>query len=195
MEHGICISKAEELLRRLLSEGKLGDAKSAALVHLDGLASVSMLIGGEIYRGKDQSARLERLMLDYTLGERGTISWLCGDFALERALRKELLELPRESLLFSRAGGELTNATAGLVYDCATISDPDACRIFDDYARMLALALMSLIHLYDPERILLAGRAVRRGTHLTGPIKEVLREKCFFDDYAAMELIDEDDLR
>ncbi|MEL7609227.1 MAG: hypothetical protein AAGU74_06945 [Bacillota bacterium] len=194
MEQGAKKSKAEELLGRILSEGRLAGVKSAALLHLDGLASASMLIDGEIYRGKDHSVRLERLTLDYALGERGTIAWLCGDFALERALRKELLELPRASLLFSRADGELSNATAGLVYDCAAICDPDALRIFDGYARTVALALMSLIHLYDPERILIAGRAARMGERFTAPIEAVLRGKCFYGEYAAVELIDEEAL-
>jgi glucokinase len=76
--------------------------------------------------------------------------------------------------VLAAAGGELALVDGPVVGRLATSGDPEAGAILDDYAGWIAVGLVNLINLLDPEVIVLGGGVVDLGDVLMGRVLRAL---------------------
>lgn len=124
-----------------------------------------------------------------TCGNRGCFERYASATALIREGRKAAKAHP-ESALVAACGGDLGAMTAKTVIDCAKAGDAAACEVFAQYVDALALGIVSLIDLLDPEIIVLGGGVSRAGDFLLDAVRAAVPEKVLFKPmpYARIEL-------
>ena len=74
--------------------------------------------------------------------------------------------------------------------DLAKAGDPDCAAIFDRYVEHLAIGLVNIINLYDPEVIVLGGGVSHAGQFLLDAVRAKLPSLVFYKGmpYARVEL-------
>jgi glucokinase len=169
--------------------GAFRDAKCAVLFTLGTGVGGGVIVGGKLWRGgMGHGVELGHMALDIggawcTCGMRGCIETRCAATALIHAAREALAEGER-GLLFEKTGGDAAKVDAKLVVDCARAGDAGASAIFARFVDALGSAVVSVIHLLDPEVVAIGGGVSLAGEFLFAPLRENVREKCFFSEFA-----------
>jgi len=88
--------------------------------------------------------------------------------AVERGEGKEILK---------KAGGQLEAVTSEKVFEAAQSGDKAAQRTFQQMGRCLGLGLVTLIHLFDPEKIVIGGKVSRAWDFFMKTTREVVIER------------------
>ena len=78
-----------------------------------------------------------------------------------------------------RADYKPENITAKLIIDLAKEGDEIALKIFEDYTRYLAYAVVNIINFNDPEVIIFGGGVSRAGEFLLDSIKKEVAPRVF----------------
>ncbi|MDD3594304.1 MAG: ROK family protein [Candidatus Gastranaerophilales bacterium] len=84
------------------------------------------------------------------------------------------------------AGNELTPY---MVYEAAKQGDAVAIRIFTIVGEYLGSALVSVVNLLNPERIIVGGGVGQAGDLLLNPIREIIRKRCIPTSANAVEIV------
>ncbi len=108
-------------------------------------------------------------------GQRGCWEVLASGNGLGRLGRIAAAE-GRAPKLLEAAGGSLDLIDGHLVAQLAAAGDESASAIFDDYAGWVAVGIVNLVNLVDPEVIVLGGGVVREGRALTDRVQAALDE-------------------
>lgn len=172
-----------------LYAGAFAGAKCAALLTLGTGVGGGVIVGGRLWRGgMGHGVELGHMALDIggarcTCGMRGCIETRCAATTLIREAREALANGER-GLLFTRTGSDAARVDAKLVVDCARMGDPAASAIFARFVDALGSAVVSVIHLLDPEVVAIGGGVSLAGDFLFVPLAENVREKCFFSEFA-----------
>lgn len=172
-----------------LYAGAFRGAKSAVLFTLGTGVGGGVIVNGRLWRGgMGHGVELGHMALDIggtrcTCGMRGCIETRCAATTLIREAREQLAA-GEHGLLFERTGGDAARVDAKLVVDCARAGDPAASAIFARFVDALGSAVVSVIHLLDPEVIAIGGGVSLAGEFLFAPLAENVREKCFFSEFA-----------
>ena len=107
--------------------------------------------GGEIgHMTIDQNGPLDNC------GNIGCLEVLASGTALAR-MAKERLRAGEGSLILELAGGSIDTADARMVVQAAKQDDPLARSLVQDIARSLASGIISLMHIFDPQLIVIGG--------------------------------------
>ena len=111
-----------------------------------------------------------------TCGNQGCLEALAGGWALARQAR-EATATEAGALLLQMADGRPEALTAKLVADAAKAGDPLAERLIDEAARALTAGAVSLVHAFNPCRLILGGGVMEGLPHLVGVIDRGVRLK------------------
>jgi glucokinase len=140
-----------------------------------------IILDGRLYRGTNYSAgEFGHIVLAKggprcNCGGRGCLEALASGTAIARKAAKEAARFPHSSL------GELALKNGALtardVAATARKGDPGAQRIFADAARYLGLGITSVIHLLNPEIVIIGGGLSETGPLLFEPIRNVVRNR------------------
>jgi glucokinase len=103
-------------------------------------------------------------------GQRGHWEALASGTALG-ALGREWAAAGAAPSVLSEVGGAIDDITGVLVGDVAQAGAEDAVAIVDEYARQVAIGLVGLVNIFDPERVVVSGGLVELGDVLLGPIR------------------------
>ncbi len=124
-----------------------------------------------------------------TCGKDGCLERYCSATALIRMAREAVAVNP-DSLILRRAEGNPEKIDGKTVIDCAKEGDPTAARVFDTYAKYLALGINNVISFLDPEVIVLGGGISHAGRFLLDAVQEKLPGYLMFKTmpYARLEL-------
>ena len=124
-----------------------------------------------------------------TCGNYGCFERYASATAIIREGRKAVAEHP-ESLIMARCGGDPEKINAKIVIDCAKEGDETAVAVFDEYVRGLALGIVNLINVIDPEVVVLGGGVSMAGDFLLDALREKMKPYIFFKTmpYARVEL-------
>ncbi len=114
-----------------------------------------------------------------TCGNRGCWERYASASAIIREGRKLMAEKP-DCALARAVNGDARCVEARTVTDLAKKGDPDCGRIMDWYAYHLAVGIINLINLYDPEIIALGGGVSKAGTYLLDKVNALLPDMVFF---------------
>ena len=87
------------------------------------------------------------------------------------------------SRILELAHGDLDAISARLVNEAAQQGDPLAVDVFRQAGTYLGLGLVTLLHLFDPDIVIIGGGVSKAGDLLFGPAREVVRQRCMTDRY------------
>jgi glucokinase len=136
-----------------------------------------IVIGGEVFRGAHGfGAEIGHFQVDpegplCACGERGHWEAVASGNRLGELGRARAADGGAPSVL-ARAGGDPMAVTGVHVGDAAQAGEPDAVAIVRAYAQQVAVGLVGLANILDPEVILVSGGLVELGDVLLDAIRE-----------------------
>lgn len=139
-------------------------------------------IGGTVYRGnRGTAAELGHMSIDPSgpecgCGRRGCLEALASGTALERAAAEAAREDP-DSLLNRLCDDDPAGITGEIVSRAAEAGDRAALDAFSQIAYYLGLGIVNLIHIFDPEMVVLGGGVSHSGHLLLDEVRSVVRER------------------
>lgn len=113
-----------------------------------------------------------------TCGRKGCWESYCSATGLIRAAREAAAANP-SSMLNELAGGDLGKMNAKIPFDAAQAGDAAAKQVIDDYIENLAIGLVNVINIFQPEIIVLGGGVSAQGDNLIKPLKERMTEEIY----------------
>ncbi|MCY3548352.1 MAG: ROK family protein [Gemmatimonadetes bacterium] len=143
-----------------------------------------IVIDGEIHHGASGAAgEVGHMSIDFRgrrcpCGARGCIeAYASGPAIAVRAV--EAIADGGDSILASMVGGDLGEITAEIVCRAAAAGDPHADGVVRDTARILATAVTNLIHLLNPDAVVIGGGVANAGDRLLRPLRREVRRRVF----------------
>jgi len=154
-----------------------------------------IIIGGKPYSGAHGCGSEIGHMMIRMRGEKCT----CGCFGcFERYASataiireaKKALETHPDSSMMEKCGGDPERINAKIVIDAAREGDAAAKAVFDEYVYALAVGIINIINMIDPEVIVLGGGVSAAGSFLLDAVREAVKPMVFFKTmpYARIEL-------
>lgn len=124
-----------------------------------------------------------------TCGNYGCFERYASATAIIREARKAVTEHPESSML-AACGGDPEKLNAKIVIDAAKAGDETAKTVFDGYVHALAVGIINIINMIDPEVIVLGGGVSAAGEFLLDAVREAVKPMVFFKTmpYARIEL-------
>lgn len=174
-----------------LHAGAFIGVKTAILLTLGTGIGGGIILNGRMFNGgMGNGVELGHMVLAHggpicTCGTRGCVETLCTATWLVQQGRRSIIDYPK-ALIYTQTNGDMNKVTAKLVLDCAQKGDAIARDIFDRYVDQLGSAIVSCIHILDPEIIALGGGVSRAGDFLFEPVRKNVQKKCFYNTYAAI---------
>ncbi len=142
-----------------------------------------IIVDGRLYRGAAGAAgEIGHVMLvpDGPLcgcGQRGCLEALASGTSMAREARAAVAA--GNSPALQRIADEGRELTAEAVSEAAAGGDPAAAEIIASAAQWLGMGLVVLVHLFNPERIIIGGGASNIGEPLLGPAESTMRRHAF----------------
>ncbi len=140
-----------------------------------------IIIDGRLYHGaSDVAGEVGHMTIDANgrrckCGNYGCVeAYASGPNIALRAV--EAIESGSASILVEYVHGDLTQATAQLVYQAAQAGDALALEVVRETAKFLGAAVGSLINIFNPEAVVIMGGVTLAGDNLFEPLRrEVIR--------------------
>ena len=98
-----------------------------------------------------------------------------GPYLRRRAI--EMLEAGHTSKLTQMAGGNLQNITPELISEAAYGGDETAQKLVKDTAFYLGVGVTNILHLFNPEIVVIGGGVAQIGDMLFEPLREVVKQR------------------
>ena len=171
-----------------LGRGAFMGCKTAVLLTLGTGVGGGVILNGKMFSGGcRRGCELGHMQLVAggelcTCGVRGCIEAYCSATALIRDGIRAMKAHP-ESMLAAKSGGDESQLTGKFIIDCAKDGDETAKAVFDAYVDHLGSAVVTMVHILDPEVIAIGGGICHSGEFLFEPLRKNVQEKCFFDSF------------
>jgi glucokinase len=142
-----------------------------------------IIVDGRIYRGATGAAgEVGHMVLDEAgpacgCGQRGCLEALASGTAI--AARAAALAAEGASPLLARLARESAPLTAEAVQRAALEGDAVAQRVIGEAGHYLGLGLVNLVHVLNPNGIVIGGGVSHMGDLILEPAREVVRQRCF----------------
>lgn len=169
--------------------GAFSGAKTAVLLTLGTGLGGGIIIGGRIFRGGcGHGTEPGHMILNKdgelcTCGNRGCAETECAATWLKKQ-GIQLYHSDPNGLIREMAGDDVDKVDARMVVEAAKKKDPRAREVFGQYVDNLACAIVSFIHILDPEVVALGGGVSEAGDFLYEPLRRRVNEMNFFhSDY------------
>jgi glucokinase len=168
-----------------LGEGWVGAAKGSkdyCGITLGTGVGGGIVINGEILHGSGgMASEVGHMVIDPEgplcgCGGRGCLEVYASATGIRR-MALEAIEKGEGGEIVKRAGGKMAEVTAEKVFEAAQSGDEAAQKIFHEMGRFLGLGLVTLIHLFDPEKIVIGGKASRAWNAFIKTTMEVVRQR------------------
>ena len=108
-----------------------------------------------------------------TCGKNGCVERYCSGTALIRDAKQACYNFPQTSIL-QKAGGNIERINAKMVIDAAKEGDAPALRVFNSFARYLAMTVNNLIWAFDPDIVVLGGGLCYAGDFLLDAVRTLI---------------------
>jgi glucokinase len=116
----------------------------------------SPFLGSRGFAGELGHMSIDRNGPSCACGNRGCLEMFASGTAIARFAR-ERLENGETSLILEMAGKDITNVNSKMVMEAADRRDPLGVELIEQFARDLGLGLVNLIHIFDPQMIIIGG--------------------------------------
>jgi len=143
-----------------------------------------IIVNGRLYHGASDVAGEVGHMTIETQGRRCA----CGNYGCLEAYAsgpniaqraREALEAGEPSILPEMVGGDLSLITAHEVYEANDRGDAVAHEVVRETARFLGAGVASLLNIFNPDVVVLAGGVTRAGPALFDPLRAEVRRRAF----------------
>lgn len=140
---------------------------------------MGLILNGKLYSGKSGFAGefghiiIEENGLLCTCGKKGCLETMASEEALVR-MAKEGLGKGCASIITDIADYKLANITPEVILKAAEKEDHFAIEILSKVGHYLGKGIAILIHMYNPEMIIIGGKMAKAGQYLTDSIKQTL---------------------
>ncbi len=148
-----------------------------------------LIVDGRLYRGaSDTAGEIGHITVDplgplCPCGRRGHLEGIAAGRAIARAA-EEALARGEPSILAGQP-----EITARTVAEAARNGDPMARRVFERAARMMGLAVGSMLNLLNPEVVVIGGGVARSWDLVEGPLVEAARRSAFPVPFQAARIV------
>ncbi|MGE5530001.1 MAG: ROK family protein [Patescibacteria group bacterium] len=143
-----------------------------------------LIAGGRLHHGRDDAAGEVGHMTVLPegppcgCGRRGCWETLCSGTAIAAEMVRRLAG-GAHSRAQELAGGDPAAITAAHVAQAAREGDPVAASVLERAFFFLALGITNLIHLLNPDTIVIGGGVAKLGDQLFGPVRALVRERAY----------------
>ncbi len=141
---------------------------------------MGLILNGKLYSGKSGFAGefghimiVEKNGLLCKCGKKGCLETMASEKALVR-MAKEGLEKGCTSIITDIVDNKFENITHEIILKAAREEDLFAIEILSKVGHYLGKGIAILIHLYNPEMIVIGGEMAKAGQYLTDSIKQTL---------------------
>ncbi|MFA4836787.1 MAG: ROK family protein [Dehalococcoidia bacterium] len=145
-----------------------------------------MITSGQLLRGsRISAAEIGHMVIDpegpmCNCGGRGHLEALASGTAIAR-MASEMISKGQSSSVTSLASGDLSKVRAEMVVKAACEGDALANEVMRKAGTSLGLAIVSLIHIFDPQVVIIGGGVSNAWELLSDPISEVIAERAMPD--------------
>lgn len=168
-----------------LGEGWVGAAKGS--MHYCGITlgtgvGGGIVIKGEIFHGAEGMAgEVGHMVINPKgprcgCGGRGCLEIYASGTGIRR-MALEAIEKGRGKGILKRSGGDLQEITSEKIFEAAQDGDLTAKKIFNEMGEFLGLGLVNLIHLFNPEKIVIGGKVSQAWDHFIGSAMKTIQER------------------
>ena len=170
-----------------LAESRIGSTKNyknSVLVVLGKGISGGIILNGEIYHGSFYGAGEfgHHVIIhdgeECQCGRRGCWSAYASPDAIVREARIMAIKHP-DSILFRMVNGDLRLLSVDLIYSAAAQGGVYAQTVITNYVKYVALGLVNIINILQPEAVTIGGSIVREGDTYINMVRDIVREKVF----------------
>ena len=153
-----------------------------------------IITNGKLYVGTHGSAgEIGHMIIDVngpecSCGNRGCLEALASGSAIAREA-KERIRQGRKSSLTDIAKGKIEDITAEEVGAAAQDGDPLALEVVSEAATHLGMGIINVIHIFNPEIIIIGGGVAKMGDLLFNPVRQVVSEKAFSFPAQAVRIV------
>ena len=155
-----------------------------------------VISGGKILSGSTNAAgEMGHLIIDWngpscTCGNRGCLEALAGGWAIARHAQEAVSRDPSAgSTLLEMVGGKRESITAETVARAAQTGDPLAKQLMDKVAEALIAGSVSLIHAFNPSRLILGGGVIEGIPELVHRVAEGVFQRAFVASTQGLEIV------
>ena len=144
----------------------------------------AVIVDGRIDRGfRDAAGEVGHMTIvpggpDCLCGNSGCLEAVASGTAIARRARQLMIQ-EQTAPLASLAGGDPDRVTAPMVFEAAAAGDVLCEMVLDDVATYLGIALGNIVHLLNPEAIILGGGVMEQAEVLLPRIDQRMRTHLF----------------
>ena len=145
-----------------------------------------VITGGKLLTGSSGfAAELGHMTIDLNgprcnCGNVGCLEAMASGTAIAR-LTLEKLSCGEASVITDLVAGDLTKVTARVVGEAASSGDAVARAIMHTAATNLGVGIVNLVHIFNPELIIIGGGVSQSGELLFDPVRQVVAERTISD--------------
>lgn len=99
------------------------------------------------------------------------------------AQARRRIQSGERSAIFDMVKGQLDDITGAVVGRAATTGDPLALSIVQRSGRIVGMGIVNLLHLFNPQIVVVGGGVTNLGDLLFKPMQEAIKAYCIDDDY------------
>ena len=151
---------------------------------------------GKVLSGSTNAAgEIGHLIIDWngpscTCGNRGCLEALAGGWAIARRAQEAVARNPSAgNFLSEMAGGKRESITAETVARAARTGDPLAKQLIDKVAEALIAGSVSLVHAFNPSRLILGGGVIEGVPELVQRVAEGVFHRAFAASTRGLEIL------
>jgi len=146
-----------------------------------GIGGGVIIDNGLFLGGQGYAAEIGHMVIDpdgprCACGNMGCLEAFASGSAIARMALEELSR-GKVSIITSLAEDDLSRVTAEMVARAAQSGDPLAEEIMDRAGTSLGIGVVNLLHLFDPELVIIGGGVSRAGELILRPVRRVIAER------------------
>ncbi len=165
------------------SKGK----KNVIYITLGTGVGAGIIINGKIFDGSFGGGGEAGHMVIVAYGEecscgrKGCWEAYASASALRREGRIAAAKYPNCEI-YNIVDGNIKLIDAKTVFDAADLGDKIALEIIDRYIKYVAIGLINLVNIFQPESVVIGGGICAQGDKVIGPVTEILKERVYGAD-------------
>ena len=174
-----------------LAEQRFGAGKGARhliyITHSTGIGGGIIVDGRLLLGSKGLGAEVGHIVLDIDgprcgCGNIGCLEAMAAGPAIARNA-VQAIEAGRKTIIPDLVDGDLSRISAEQVSEAAQQGDSLAIELIRQAGELLGIGLVSLIHLFNPEIIIIGGGVSKAGDLLFEPVRATVRARCMDESY------------
>ena len=166
--------------------GSMKNCKSGVMLTLGTGIGTGIILNGDVYSGfNGVGSELGHVVVGQNFyncncGRNGCLETFASSTAIIKYTKKLIEEMNENTTIIGKAGGDINNINAKIVFDCAKEGDKIANLAVDRLVKYLGIGIFNIVNFIDPEVIALGGGVAGAGQYLLDMvINEVMPNRLF----------------